>query len=323
MTVRHLRVSPAGRFDVALRAAANDGVPTRVQRARRRPRRPSGRPAGAGLGGRRPPPRPRASGAAAPGRAPDEPAVARRSRARAGSSTAACARAATASPFSGAPGTPARPRRRSRSTRPNPHEGISGRLTFGLPGQGVSLTFPARIGVMKKLMLLFSLVALAAPIAAFADAPPSPAQTAKKMCVAAKTAMGTSFATTYATNASKSNALASASRRTRRLRRTRSTTRRSRARRSWRMPTSPRRTATRRSISIYGGGNGKGSPQNAMGKCVSQAVQSAVAAQAKASKSALKSCKAAMKADKAAFATTYGTGRDALGKCVAAKSGTK
>jgi hypothetical protein len=60
-----------------------------------------------------------------------------------------------------------------------------------------------------------------------------------------------------------------------------------------------------------------------MGKCVSQAVQSAVAAQAKASKAALKSCKAAMKADKAAFATTYGAGKDALGKCVAATSGTK
>ena len=64
-------------------------------------------------------------------------------------------------------------------------------------------------------------------------------------------------------------------------------------------------------------------PKNAMGKCVSQAVQSTVAAQAKASKSALKSCKAAMKADKAAFATMYGTGKDALGKCVSAKSGTK
>jgi hypothetical protein len=71
---------------------------------------------------------------------------------------------------------------------------------------------------------------------------------------------------------------------------------------------------------VYGGSkNGK----NAMGKCVSQAVQSTVAAQAKASKSALKSCKAAMKADKAAFATTYGSGKDALGKCVSAKSGSK
>ena len=86
------------------------------------------------------------------------------------------------------------------------------------------------------------------------------------------------------------------------------------------MPTSPRRTAVKTFAQVYGGSkNGK----NAMGKCVSQAVQSTVAAQAKASKAALKSCKAAMKADKAAFATTYGAGKDALGKCVAAKSGSK
>ena len=58
---------------------------------------------------------------------------------------------------------------------------------------------------MRKLMLLLSLVALAAPVAAFADAPPSPAQTAQKMCVADRTAMGASFAI-YGTNASKTNA---------------------------------------------------------------------------------------------------------------------
>ena len=59
---------------------------------------------------------------------------------------------------------------------------------------------------MRKFMLLFSLVALAVPVAAFADTSPTPAQTANAMCAAAKTAMGTSFATTYGTNASKSNA---------------------------------------------------------------------------------------------------------------------
>jgi hypothetical protein len=59
---------------------------------------------------------------------------------------------------------------------------------------------------MRKTMLLLSLVALVAPVAAFADAPPSPAQTANAMCAAAKTSMGASFATTYGTNANKSNA---------------------------------------------------------------------------------------------------------------------
>jgi hypothetical protein len=50
---------------------------------------------------------------------------------------------------------------------------------------------------MRKFMVMLSLVALAAPVAAFADASPSPAQTANAMCAAAKTTMGASFATTY------------------------------------------------------------------------------------------------------------------------------
>jgi hypothetical protein len=177
---------------------------------------------------------------------------------------------------------------------------------------------------MRKFMLLLSLVALAAPIAAFADAPPTPTQTANAMCAAAKTALGTSFLTTYATNASKSNA--------------------------WGKCVSSHAKAANNAVNnasksckaqladanfaathggktfaqFYGSTkNGKGSPQNAMGKCVSLAVKSAVAAQGKASVSALKSCKAALKADKTAFATLYGTGRDALGKCVSTKSNTK
>jgi hypothetical protein len=177
---------------------------------------------------------------------------------------------------------------------------------------------------MRKLMLLLSLVALAAPIAAFATAPPTPTQTANAMCAADKTALGTAFVTTYATNASKSNA--------------------------WGKCVSSHAKAANNAVNnasrscraqqadagfaaahggktfdqFYGSTtNGKGSPQNAVGKCVSLAVQSAVAAQAKASKSALRSCKAALKTDKAAFALLYGSGRDALGKCVSTKSNTK
>jgi len=43
-------------------------------------------------------------------------------------------------------------------------------------------------------------------------------------------------------------------------------------------------------------------------------------ANAAAATTASKQCKAAAKADAAAFAAKYGTGKDALGKCVAAKS---
>ena len=166
---------------------------------------------------------------------------------------------------------------------------------------------------MRKFMLLLSLVALAAPVAAFADAPPTPAQTAQKMCAADKVSMGASFATTYRTfgkcvsghTKAAQNAINNASK-------------------SCKAQLADAGFAAAHGgktfDQFYGASNGKGTPQNAMGKCVSQAVQSAVAAQAKASKAALKSCLADRKANRASFATTYGTGSDALGKCVTAKS---
>jgi hypothetical protein len=173
---------------------------------------------------------------------------------------------------------------------------------------------------MRKFMLLLSLVALAAPVAAFADSPPSPTQTANAMCAAAKTSMGASFATTYGTNATKSNAFGKC------------VSSHAKAAKDAISNAAKSCKAQLADANFAPGHGGKSFAQfygsakngkNAMGKCVSQAVQSTVAAQAKASKSALKSCKAAMKADKAAFATTYGAGKDALGKCVSAKSGSK
>jgi hypothetical protein len=166
---------------------------------------------------------------------------------------------------------------------------------------------------MRKFMLLLSLVALAAPVAAFADAPPSPAQTAQKMCVADKAAMGSAFATTYRTfgKCVSSHAKAAQNAVTN-------------AAKSCKAQQADANFATAHGgktfVQFYGSSNGKSTPQNAMGKCVSQAVQSAVAAQAKASKAALKSCLADRKANKTSFATTYGTGPDALAKCVTAKS---
>jgi hypothetical protein len=166
---------------------------------------------------------------------------------------------------------------------------------------------------MRKFMILLSLVVLAAPVAAFADAPPSPAQTAQKMCVADRTAMGTAFATTYKTfgkcvsshTKAAQNAVNNASK-------------------SCKAQQADVNFAAAHGgktfLQFYGSSNGKSSPQNAMGKCVSQAVQSAVAAQAKASKAALKSCLADRKANRTSFAATYGTGSDALSKCVTAKS---
>jgi hypothetical protein len=170
---------------------------------------------------------------------------------------------------------------------------------------------------MKKIMLLLSLVALAAPIAAFADASPSPAQTAQQMCAAAKTSMGTSFASTYGTNASKSNGFGKCVSSHAKAAQDAVVN----AAKSCKAQLADANFASvhgNKTFAQFYGDNKNG--KNAMGKCVSQGVQSAVAAQAKASKAALKSCLSDRKANRASFATTYGTGRGALSKCVTAKS---
>src|SRR5260370_35770397 len=60
---------------------------------------------------------------------------------------------------------------------------------------------------MRNFLLLFVLVALAAPVEAFAGGAPTAASTANQICKLAQTSMGaTLFAQTYATNASKSDA---------------------------------------------------------------------------------------------------------------------
>src|SRR5229473_2840126 len=61
---------------------------------------------------------------------------------------------------------------------------------------------------MRKLIFLALFVALAAPIAALADGtPPTPATTANQTCKQARTTLGTTtFAQTYGTNTSRSNA---------------------------------------------------------------------------------------------------------------------
>ena len=174
---------------------------------------------------------------------------------------------------------------------------------------------------MRKFMLLFSLVALAAPLAAFADSAPTPAQTANAICAASKTSMGAdAFKQSYGTNATKSNAWGKC------VAKNAKTAQQDVANanascKAQQADVNFASTHGGKSFDQFYGKTGKGSPANAFGKCVSQAVQSAVAVQAKASAAALKSCKAALKADKTAFAAKYGAGHDALGKCVAAASG--
>jgi hypothetical protein len=176
---------------------------------------------------------------------------------------------------------------------------------------------------MRKFMLLLSLVALVAPIAAFADAAPTAAQTANQICSQEKTTtLGpTAFTQTYGTNASKSNAFGKCVSKNAKAAQQAVTNANASCKAQQADPNFAAAAGhDNKTFDQFYGKNGKG---NAFGKCVSQAVQSTVAATAKASAAALKSCKALRKSNLALFTQQNGTGKDALGKCVSKASTSK
>ena len=140
---------------------------------------------------------------------------------------------------------------------------------------------------------LIAAAALIAPIAALADAAPTTSSAANQFCKQQQTTLGTSFATAYRTfgkcvssnTKNATNAIADAS----------------------------KACAAERTANPTAFAN-----KNAFGKCVSAKVSQAAKTAATKAPSALKQCKAARKSNAAGFASTYGTGADALGKCVAA-----
>jgi hypothetical protein len=167
---------------------------------------------------------------------------------------------------------------------------------------------------MKKLILVVALAALLAPMAALADNPaPTPAKTANQLCAAEKASNADAFKQTYGTNKNKANA--------------------------WGKCVSGKNKAAHAAVqnaaqgcaaeqsadaaafaTKYGtNGKSKGADKNAMGKCVSSKVHTAVATDAQNFTKAAKACKAA-KANAAAFATAWGSKANAFGKCVAATS---
>jgi hypothetical protein len=168
---------------------------------------------------------------------------------------------------------------------------------------------------MKTLVCLIAVAALAGPIAASADGTPAPtpASTANHICKLAQTSMGTLFGQTYATFGkcvSKNTAAG-----TQDVNNAAKTCKAQQA--------DPNFAATHdgNTFDQYYGGNaskGKGADANAYGKCVSKTVSAAAGAQAAALTKAAKTCRAARAASTAAFATAWGTGRSAFGKCVAA-----
>jgi hypothetical protein len=177
---------------------------------------------------------------------------------------------------------------------------------------------------MRLSMLLVVVVALAAPVAAFADGAPTPYTVANQICKQAQASLlAADFAKAYGTNATRSNAFgkcvaAHASAATQDVSNAAKTCKTQQADTNF-AATHDGKTFDQ----VYGASKGKSSGANAFGKCVSQAASAAAATQAAAVTSAAKSCKAALKASAKDFAAKYGTGRNAFGKCVAATSKTQ
>jgi hypothetical protein len=167
-----------------------------------------------------------------------------------------------------------------------------------------------------KWIVIAAVASLMVPLVAMADTTPTPRSVANQTCQQLKTSMGTAvFASTYGTNASKSNAFGKC-------------LAKNNAAASATVANAAQACAAEQAkdpaafMTKYGT-NGKagsgGAAKNAMGKCVSAAVKAAQAAQKQAITKAAASCKAAMKADAVAFVAKYGGKKaNAYGKCVSA-----
>ena len=177
---------------------------------------------------------------------------------------------------------------------------------------------------MRKALIVGVLAALAVPVVAFA-ATPSPNSLANETCKSLRTSMGANFALTYGTNASRSNAFGQCVRKHTAA----ATQQLSNAARTCKAEQADPNFAAghggKTFVQYYSGTNGKGNAveKNAYGKCVSAHARAAAAAQAKALTTAARTCKAERKADASAIAAKYGSGRNAFGRCVAAKSKNK
>jgi hypothetical protein len=168
---------------------------------------------------------------------------------------------------------------------------------------------------MKRTTLaVIAAFALLLPLAAMAaDGAPAPTTVANQICKQEKVTLGVNFNSTYGTNADKSNAFGKCvSKNAKNAANT--VTNAAKA-------CDAERTADAAAFAAKYGKNEH--DQNAYGKCVSAKAKAAADARAASAPSAAKQCKAAAKADAAAYATKYGTGKDALGKCVAATSKSK
>jgi hypothetical protein len=172
--------------------------------------------------------------------------------------------------------------------------------------------------MLKWIVSALAVTALVVPVAALADdGAPAPATVASQICKQLRSTMAAgTFATTYGTNKSKSNALGkciSAQSKT-------ASQDVSNAAKTCKAERAGDPAAFATKYGTNGKAGSKGADKNALGKCISGAVNKSVSSQVAKIKGAGAQCKAALKSDAAAFATAYGSSKGAFAKCVHDKS---
>jgi hypothetical protein len=157
--------------------------------------------------------------------------------------------------------------------------------------------------------MVVAAAALLAPVTALAEETPAPVTAARQICSQEKTAMGSAaFKLLYGTNANKSNAHGKCV--------SKNAVGAKQDVANGAKTCKAERTADPAAFADKYGTNP--TKKNAFGKCVSALAKAAAQEEVSETSSAAKSCKAAMAADRAAFATKYGSAPNAFGKCVSA-----
>jgi hypothetical protein len=172
--------------------------------------------------------------------------------------------------------------------------------------------------MLKWIVSVMAVTALVVPVAALADdAAPAPATVASQICTQLKSTMvaGT-FASTFGTNKSKSNAFGKCVAKNANI----ASQDVSNAAKTCKAAQAADPAGFAKLWGSNGKDGSKGAGKNALGKCISGAVKHAVTEQVAKIKGAGAQCKAALKSDAKAFATAYGSSKGAFAKCVHDKS---
>ena len=177
---------------------------------------------------------------------------------------------------------------------------------------------------MRKMFVVVGLVALALPVAAFADDGTGEGSSPAAACRAEQAAMGAdAFKTAYGTNADKSNAVGKCVSK-KATGRTRSHSNAVSACRAEQADSAFADTHDGKTFDQFYGTGKRGN--NAFGKCVSSKAKESNAAADAAVTNAARTCKAERATDPAAFRAKYGKNTrrsNALGKCVSQAAKTK